>query len=147
MSREIFELDVGQGVLAISPMPQDVADIVGWDAVLSMTQSDEMPQALAEGLANLHWLRFPVADFGVPDGADWDAIEREVLALIANKGRVLVHCKGGCGRSGMAVLRLMIATGGEPEQAFARLRAVRPCAVETKAQLDWASGASLPWPL
>ena len=51
---------------------------------------------------------------------------------------MLVHCRGGCGRSGMAVLRLMVEAGEAPEEALARLRAVRPCAVETEAQMDWA---------
>jgi len=53
-------------------------------------------------------------------------------------GSVLVHCKGGCGRSGMAALRLMVEAGEDPHLAFARLRDVRPCAVETEAQLAWA---------
>jgi len=89
--------------------------------------------------------RAAVADFGVPkDDATWDGVALQLLELLRQSKRVLVHCKGGCGRSGMAVLRLMIAAGEEPAQALARLRAVRPCAVETEAQLAWASGASLP---
>ncbi len=54
-------------------------------------------------------------------------------------GRVLVHCMGGCGRSGMALLRLMVESGEPADRALARLRAVRPCAVETPEQLAWAS--------
>jgi hypothetical protein len=38
----------------------------------------------------------------------------------------------------MAVLRLMIEAGEEPQSALARLRKVRPCAVETEAQMQWA---------
>ena len=151
MALAITELTVGNGVLALSPMPVDVFDVIAWraDVVLSMTQKSEMPRNVHADMkdAPFRWITFPVQDFGVPDGDDWALVESEVVATLADDGRVLVHCKGGCGRSGMAVLRLMIATGEEPAQAFARLRAVRPCAVETKAQLDWASGASLPWPL
>ncbi|MBR9844091.1 MAG: protein phosphatase, partial [Rhodobacteraceae bacterium] len=50
-----------------------------------------------------------------------------------------VHCFGGCGRSGMAIMRLLVEMGEEPEAALARLRAVRPCAVETEAQRLWAA--------
>lgn len=39
----------------------------------------------------------------------------------------------------MAVLRLMVEMDEAPEAALARLRAVRPCAVETVAQHDWAA--------
>jgi len=53
-------------------------------------------------------------------------------------GRVLIHCRGGCGRSGMAALRLMIESGEEAGAALSRLRALRPCAVETEAQMAWA---------
>ena len=53
------------------------------------------------------------------------------LSALQGKGRVLIHCMGGCGRSGMAALRLMIEAGEAPGAALERLRAVRPCAVET----------------
>jgi hypothetical protein len=43
----------------------------------------------------------------------------------------------------MAVLRLMVECGEDPAQALARLRSVRPCAVETDAQLDWACAGQL----
>ena len=39
----------------------------------------------------------------------------------------------------MAVLRLMFEAGEDAQAALIRLRAVRPCAVETEAQLAWAS--------
>ncbi len=43
----------------------------------------------------------------------------------------------------MAVLRLMVEAGEDPDAALARLRAVRPCAVETGAQLTWATAAEV----
>ncbi|MGB3280173.1 MAG: protein-tyrosine phosphatase family protein, partial [Pseudorhodobacter sp.] len=63
----------------------------------------------------------------------------ELRAILARGGRLMVHCRGGCGRTGMIALRLMVDTGEEPGAALARLRAVRPCAVETDAQEVWAS--------
>ena len=41
----------------------------------------------------------------------------------------------------MVVLRLMMECGERPAAALARLRAVRPCAVETQAQMAWAYGS------
>jgi len=38
----------------------------------------------------------------------------------------------------MAVLRLMIEAGEEAGDALARLRSLRPCAIETHAQMAWA---------
>ena len=57
---------------------------------------------------------------------------------------MVVHCMGGCGRSGMILLRLMIDAGETPDSALARLRTARPCAVETKAQMRWATGLETP---
>ena len=53
-------------------------------------------------------------------------------------GRILIHCRGGCGRTGMIVLRVMIEFGEDPDKALKRLRKIRPCAVETKPQEIWA---------
>jgi hypothetical protein len=41
----------------------------------------------------------------------------------------------------MAILRLMVESGEDPPAALARLRAVRPCAVETERQHCWATRA------
>jgi protein-tyrosine phosphatase len=91
--------------------------------------------------AGLDWLHLPVPDFGVPgDAAGWDAAQDRIGRLLAGGGRVLVHCRAGLGRSGAVLLRLMVAAGEGPEPALARLRSVRPGAVETDAQRRWAEG-------
>jgi hypothetical protein len=41
----------------------------------------------------------------------------------------------------MAVLRVMIAAGEDADAALLRLRTVRPCAIETDAQMQWARTA------
>ena len=38
----------------------------------------------------------------------------------------------------MIALRLMIEAGEAAGPALKRLRALRPCAIETEAQMDWA---------
>ncbi|MBC7131794.1 MAG: protein phosphatase [Roseovarius sp.] len=156
----IHALHVGGGVLALGPLPgaggdlaADLAHLVGWKPalVISMTTGAEMAAAGAGGLAaalkgaGARWIGFAVADFGVPgpeQGEDWARASAAALAALAGGGRVLVHCRGGCGRSGMAVLRLMIEAGEAPGAALGRLRAIRPCAVETRAQMTWALGGA-----
>ena len=117
--------------------------------VVSMTEADES-QAL--GLADLPgwlaargigWQPFPVADFAIPPpGADWARLAARANAALAAGQTVLLHCRGGLGRSGMVALRLMIEAGEEPGAALARLRAARQGAVETAAQEGWAQGAA-----
>lgn len=89
------------------------------------------------------WLHLPVADFGAPKAETWhiwsDASD-QARQVLASGGRVLVHCKGGCGRSGMAIVRILVDMGESAEIALTRLRAVRGCAVEMQAQMRWAGG-------
>lgn len=109
-----------------------------------MTQQDELDRkgagSLGQDLRNegIDWLHVPVVDFGVPPTMNWNSLRDRVLADLDRGGRVLVHCFGGCGRSGMMALRLMIAAGEDADAALARLRQIRPCAVETDAQMAWA---------
>jgi len=152
----IYPVAVGSGQIALSPVPgrsgsykDDLTKVLLWgpSMVLTMTTQVELDRmgasALCDDLAavGVVWAHLPVVDFGAPDEAvqqQWSAICEDAAARLALGGRVLVHCFGGCGRSGMAALRLMIELGEDPQAALARLRAVRPCAVETDAQLAWA---------
>lgn len=155
---EINDLDVLTGRLGISAIPgrdgrfrRDLDRILDWapSKVLTMTTQGELDQVGAQTLGGelmgrgVDWHHLPVADFGTP-GEDvrvlWPDVSARALMILGDGGRVLVHCFGGCGRSGMAVLRLMADAGEAPQTALLRLRAVRPCAVETDAQYAWASG-------
>ena len=154
----IHSLPVGGGELAIAPIPgrtrhyhADWLRLCDWgpSLVISMTTQAELNRqgagSLGSDLANagIGWLHRPVPDFGVPAADfDWTTIRDQALDRLGRGQRVLVHCFGGCGRSGMICLRLMIAAGEDPAAALARLRRVRPCAVETAPQMAWARGGA-----
>lgn len=157
MAFKIAELTLRQGWLGICPMPgrsgdyaADMAILADWgpQLVLTMTSLDELRVKGAAGLGRdlaslgVAWAHLPVADFGIPGGnvqAMWPKVSAHAHGILSNGGKILAHCMGGCGRSGTALLRLMVETGEDPSQALTRLRTVRPCAVETPAQLAWAS--------
>ncbi|WP_420586019.1 protein-tyrosine phosphatase family protein [Ruegeria sp.] len=112
-----------------------------------MTTADEMQQLgagrfgddlRASGIA---WTHLPVTDFGAPSEATdraWKGVSAAAANALLRGGRVLAHCRGGCGRSGMIVLRLMVEHGEDADAALSRLRRVRSCAVETDGQMEWA---------
>lgn len=157
MGYEVLAVTVGGGDLALAPVPgaegdlqADVQAIVRWGAtlVISATETEEMqqlgagelPRALRE--AGIDWAHFPIRDFDVPKEdmqAQWAEVALRAREQLQAGARVLVHCRGGCGRSGMLVLRLMLDGGLTPTEALQKLRAVRPCAVETDAQMVWAT--------
>ncbi|WP_420857416.1 protein-tyrosine phosphatase family protein [Marivivens marinus] len=152
----LYVVSAGGGEIALCPIPggagdyaSDLAAILRWAPALliTMTTEGELAAAgagtLADDLAHagIAWRHVPVADFGTPEqdvAQHWPEVSEAARAALSRGERVLVHCKGGCGRSGMAVLRIMVDAGEAPEMALARLRQVRPCAVETEAQMDWA---------
>ncbi len=157
MAFEIYEIEAGGGWLALGELPglggaldEDLSRISEWGAtmVLSLTQSDEV-RALgidlpneSQNTQNIAWRQFPIEDYCVPEGAtsqSWAALSLQIRDLLQQGCRIFVHCRGGCGRSGMVILRLLVELGELPEVALERLRAVRFCAVETEAQLAWAS--------
>lgn len=128
----------------------DLAVIREWhpDLVVSMTEIPEMTEKgagalmarLGEiGLAHQH---FPVRDFGVPEATDtlWPTLGRQLHAVLDRHGRLLLHCLGGKGRSGMVAMRLLTARGIAPDEALLRIRDARPGAVETEAQEQWGAG-------
>jgi protein-tyrosine phosphatase len=148
----ISELAAAGGVLGICPLPgrfrdygTDLADMLAWqpDIVLTLTTLPEMAQHGADRLgqdlmqAGVRWVHLPVEDFGIPSD-DVRATWPDLVPVLAWGGRILAHCYGGCGRSGMALLRLMVEAGESGSEALLRLRAARPCAVETEAQRVWA---------
>ncbi|WP_348540039.1 dual specificity protein phosphatase family protein [Shimia sp. R11_0] len=154
---ELYALTVGGGQLALSPLPgagggheHDVATLRAWgaDLVIGVTEVGEMQAlgaaALPDALsgAGMTWVHWPIRDFDVPDRArerEWPALLEQVKKVLEAGGKVLVHCRGGCGRSGMVVLRLLLGMGEPLGEALSRLRDLRPCAIETDAQMVWAS--------
>ena len=153
----IANLPLGRGMIGIAPMPGrggnfsgDLTKIISWgaDVVLSMTGWHEMEFAGASAMGeDLEAARRALA--ALARHRSWGAFSRDLRTLaggvggghraLDGGGRVLAHCYGGCGRSGMALLRLMVEAGEDVDTALARLRSVRPCAVETTAQQAWAA--------
>lgn len=139
-------LEVAGGRLSLSPLPVGegaealAAAGAGW--LLSLTEpEEERYRGLADldarvARAGLRHLRLPIRDYDVPEGPV--PVLAEAFEHLRGGGHLALHCMGGCGRSGMIALRLMRMAGEESAAALARLRAVRPCAIETAAQLDWA---------
>ena len=158
----LYPLTVGGGAVALSPIPgrsgnyeADLTAVLRWEPhlVLTMTTQIELDRmeagALGEDLKStgVDWVHLPVIDFGAPGAevqAQWPEVSAKAAGVLTSGGRILVHCFGGCGRSGMVALRLMVEAGEDPAAALDRLRAARACAVERDAQFEWAAAAYRP---
>ncbi|WP_298430062.1 protein-tyrosine phosphatase family protein [uncultured Jannaschia sp.] len=155
MTFAIASLEIGPGRIGLAPRPgragpvrDDLDRIAEWGAerVLTLTAGPEADLgAIRDGCdaRGIGWNHVPIVDFCTPDRAasgHWATLEPGLTELLGRGGGLLIHCQAGRGRSGMIALRLMIRAGELPEAALARLRAIRPGAVETDAQYRWAVG-------
>lgn len=154
----IHRLRVGTGEFGLCQMPgltgtleADLRRVAAFapQLVLTLVEANELTQLGVPALITdmqalgMQVHHRPIPDFGTPpcdpswDEA-WQQSRAHVSELLATGGRVLIHCRGGCGRTGMIALRLMIDAGESPDAALTRLRETRPCAIETDAQMHWA---------
>ena len=96
-------------------------------------------QAACAALGLLHFY-LPIEDEGIPDAhweRRWQTHGSELHAMLQTGQNIFFHCRGGRGRAGLAVTRMLIEIGEDPVLAMARVRAVRPGAIETAAQEEY----------
>jgi ADP-ribosyl-[dinitrogen reductase] hydrolase len=115
----------------------------GAAAVITLVEPKELTLLKVERLGeevlrrNMLWFHLPIVDASIPDQRfedKWEIAGEEIRALLRGGRDVLVHCRGGLGRAGMIAARLLVELGTEPAEAIARVRAVRPGAIETREQ-------------
>lgn len=121
----------------------DVIARWGAAAVVSLIEDEEMRRlsvtALPEAARrrDLEWYHLPIPDRQAP-GVLFEDRWREagplLRAHLVTRRKVFVHCRGGLGRSGTVVARLLIDLGETPATALARVRRAQPSAVESVEQ-------------
>jgi len=119
----------------------------GVAAVVTLVEDHELRTlgiaAMAEAVRDrgMDWLHRPIADYAVPSAtfeAAWPETRERLRGTLSEGKTVFVHCRGGFGRSGAVATRLLAELGLPAEEALARVRTVRPGAVETAEQERWA---------
>ncbi|MGZ8246266.1 ADP-ribosylglycohydrolase family protein, partial [Methylomagnum sp.] len=123
----------------------DVGAIADWGAaaVLTLVEDHELAALKVKGLrkgveaAHMDWVHAPIPDVSTPDDAfeaAWVVIGEDLRDRLRAGFNVVVHCKGGLGRAGTIAARLLVELGVDAGEAVARVRRVRPGAIETMAQ-------------
>lgn len=96
-----------------------------------------LPRAEAAGIAT-RW--FPITDVAAPhlqEMGDFGALVDQIIARLRAGETVVVHCRGGLGRSGLVAASVLAALGHPADRAIALVRAARDGAVEVTAQERW----------
>ena len=126
----------------------DLDAVTAWKAValVTLVDDDEIEalgivgfgdEVRARGLA---WYHLPIEDFSEPNRQfekRWKTAGPELLAHLRAGRRVHMHCNMGLGRAGTIAARLLVELGLPPQTAIERIRAARPHAIQTDAQMDY----------
>jgi protein-tyrosine phosphatase len=93
----------------------------------------------------MEWVHLPIRDVGTP-GPEFEeqcpAHSKRLRQRLDEGENIVVHCRGGLGRAGMVLARLLVESGVEPKAAMERVRAARPGAIETPQQEEWVRSSS-----
>ena len=130
-------------------LDKDLDAILAWGArtIVTLLEPHELAHLAITRLGEevrrrgMDWLHLPIPDVSTPDlqfEAVWPAPSRHLRSRLDAGENILVHCRGGIGRSGMIAARLLAESGVDPDEAIARVRAARPGAIETWEQERWA---------
>jgi len=118
------------------------------DVLVSLMEPHEYDMLGIAGLfdscaeCGIEVVHFPIPDLCAPPP---DAMERfaDLVSAILDSVRagktVVIHCRGGIGRTGTVAACCLVALGYGANEAIERVRAVRPGSVEMPEQEDWVA--------
>ena len=121
----------------------DVISAWGADAIVTLLENFEFEMLGVPTLPSLilhrgiEWHHLPIRDVDIPDRrfeGNWQKSGPRLRTILSNGGKVLLHCRGGIGRTGTIAARLLVEFGFKPSDAIALVRCTRPGTIETEAQ-------------
>ncbi len=126
LDKDLAVIEIQGGKVLITLMEQHEFAILG---------VPEFPRAI-EG-STIEWLHLPILDMNVPDDKfehQWSMVSPRLHAQLAEGDTIVIHCRGGLGRTGLVAARMLVEAGLSPVDAVATVRSAREHSIETYAQ-------------
>ena len=134
----LWQRDLATDCLAIEAWPSA--------ALVTLMQIQEFAllnvEALPQIVMNYHfrWIHAPIPDMQIPDTRfeqQWKTLGPELHELLSAGKNIVLHCRGGLGRTGLMAARMLIERGMLPVDAVATVRAARTHTIETYEQEEF----------
>jgi len=90
--------------------------------------------------AGIEWHHLPIKDSSIPTEIfekKWSSSGNKMHDILNAGENIVVHCKGGLGRTGLVAARLLIELGETAENSINKVRSTRSGAIETVEQFKY----------
>ena len=85
----------------------------------------------------MKYFHLPIVDVHPPDKRFfdlWESAGPKLRQILLDGGKILIHCRGGLGRTGMVAAQLLVELGMPHKDAIRAVRAARHGTIETRDQ-------------
>ena len=117
-------------------------------AILTLMPQEEMqrnavidlPELCAQ--LGLEWFHLPIEDDHAPEQPFQDAwrnAKEKIHELVDIGKTIAIHCKGGSGRTGLVAAQILLERGLPLDEVIARVRAIRPNALQVSAHQEYVA--------
>jgi ADP-ribosyl-[dinitrogen reductase] hydrolase len=134
-SGRVWDRNLNDDLHAITAWGAEAVVTLMEEFELEMLQVAALPELLKE--CNTEWYHLPIRDVDIPDRSfeeQWRESGERLRTILSHGGKVLLHCRGGIGRTGTIAAKLLVEFGFKPADAIKAVRASRPGTIETSAQ-------------
>ncbi|MDF2155897.1 cyclin-dependent kinase inhibitor 3 family protein [Vibrio sp. CAU 1672] len=156
MTHPTWQLDLNSGALILTPCPgtkgvdlsTSLAQLKqqGVEAIVTALDEAELASksvselgALSEQLG-MQWFQIEIEDDCAPDGSfagKWQQASPALHQILAQGGKVALHCMGGSGRTGLFAAHLLLEQGWVLADIVREVQALRPGAFTKPVQVEY----------
>ena len=156
MSHPTWQLDLETGALVLTPCPGtkgvelqaslEQLKAQGVEAIVSALDNTELAAKDVSALGELtqqlgmKWFQIEIEDDCAPGeefAAKWSQVSPELHAILAQGGKVAMHCMGGSGRTGLFAAHLLLEKDWALEDIVREVQALRPGAFTKPVQVEY----------
>jgi len=89
---------------------------------------------------DMQWFNLPIVDEGVPQqefNLLWAQYKNEIHAILDDNESIVIHCKGGSGRTGIVAAKILLERGADFDATIKEIKQIRPGAFGHDVQVEY----------